>query len=122
VSEERCHNRHCVVCTDIKEVETANSKDSVKQEDTSSSHPTYDLDSAPSDIHSIVPAPTRRMHTDASSKILRDRHTESHEKVEKSFLKTKENLRKNNLYFETFMHTICVPFVIIVIRAFIKKK
>jgi hypothetical protein len=34
VSEERCH---------IKEVETANSKDSVKQEDKSSSHPTDDL-------------------------------------------------------------------------------
>lgn len=64
MSEERCHNRHCAVCADIKEVETANSKDSVKQEDKSSPHPTDDLDSALSDIHSIAPStsPTKDAH------------------------------------------------------------
>jgi hypothetical protein len=55
VSEESCHIRHCAVCADIKEVETANLKGSVKQEDKSSCHPTENLDSTPSDIYSIAP-------------------------------------------------------------------
>jgi hypothetical protein len=36
---DRCHNKFRVICADIKEVKTTNSKDSAKQEDESSFPP-----------------------------------------------------------------------------------
>jgi hypothetical protein len=48
---KRCATINLAICADIEEVKGTNSKDSLKEEDKSSSHPPYSPDLTSSDFH-----------------------------------------------------------------------
>ena len=51
ILEERCRNQFKVICADIKEVNSTNSKGLAKQEDETSPFPIYSPDLTPSEFH-----------------------------------------------------------------------